>query len=278
MREPVDARGRRRCHDPVTATFPLHVERDNGGAPGIVLLHGLGASGRYWRRVREHLQGRRVAVPDLLGFGRSPNPDTIDYDLEDHLSGLRPLVGAGDVVVGHSTGAILAAALAADPDVRVGGVVLVGAPAFPDEATARAEIGRLGRLARWTVEDRRSAAWVCAAMCHLRPLAIAVGPWLKRDLPREIVQDGFRHTWPSYSGTLRNVVVAHRLEPDLAEASGPVVFIHGENDTVAPLPHVISLVERHPSFDLARGPGDHHLPLRHAARVARLIQRAAERT
>jgi pimeloyl-ACP methyl ester carboxylesterase len=257
-----------------TSPSPLHVLRDDGDAPGILLLHGLGASARYWTRVRTHLEGRRVTAPDLLGFGDAPKPDASAYDVEDHLAALRPLLRDGDVVVGHSTGAILAAALAADPSTRAGGLVLIGAPAFPDELTARSEIGRLGLLARWTVEGRRRAAWICEAMCRVRPLAIAIGPLLKRDLPREVVQDGVRHTWPSYSRTLRNVVVGHRIEPDLVEAACPVRFIHGELDTVAPLSYVRRIVERHPSFELVRVPGDHHLPLRQAAQVAHLITRS----
>jgi alpha-beta hydrolase superfamily lysophospholipase len=52
-------------------------------------------------------------APDLLGFGRSPKPADFSYSVGEHLDTLAPLLEDRIVVVGHSTGAILAAALAA---------------------------------------------------------------------------------------------------------------------------------------------------------------------
>jgi pimeloyl-ACP methyl ester carboxylesterase len=59
------------------------------------------------------LDTRSVVVPDLLGFGRSPKPDTSAYDIDAHLAAIREYVPSGSTVVGHSVGAVLAAALAA---------------------------------------------------------------------------------------------------------------------------------------------------------------------
>ena len=179
-----------------------------GEGPDVVLLHGLGASSLYWQPLAAASSGYRATAPDLLGFGRSPAPPEASYDVDCHLGALMPQLPRRAVVVAHSTGAILAAALAARHPDRVASLLLVGLPAYPDEEAARRSIGALGLLARLTVDGSPAARWVCETMGRFRPLAIALAPWLVRDLPPSIASDGARHTWPSYSGTLRRVVVA----------------------------------------------------------------------
>jgi pimeloyl-ACP methyl ester carboxylesterase len=241
----------------------------------VLLLHGLGASARYWDRLAETARGFHLVVPDLLGFGRSPKPPTSAYSVEDHLDTLVPLLDGRTVVVGHSTGAILAAALAARVRQAVAALVLVGLPAFPDEATARAEVGRLGLLARLTVGGRGAARLLCQAMCRVRPLAVAVAPLVIRDLPPAIVADAARHTWASYSGTLTNVVVAHRTLPDLLQARRPTVVVQGRRDPVARPAHTQALVtsarEGGVPVELRLVDGDHHVAVREPGLVAGMI-------
>ncbi len=223
-----------RGDDARTGPTGLRVRRWGEGRP-VLFLHGLGASSRYWDNLAAHRSGYEGIAPDLLGFGRSAKPRRAAYDVDSHLEALRSLLEPGTLVVGHSTGAILAAALAAAPPVPLAGVVLIGLPAYPDAATARQEIGRLGLLARLTV-TRNPLGWViCTLMCALRPLAVVVGPMLIRDLPPAVVADGVRHSWPSYSRTLQRVVVDHRSRPDLAAARIRVRLVHGTDDREAPI-------------------------------------------
>ena len=94
--------------------------------------------------------GYRATAPDLLGFGRSPRPVDARYDVDEHLERLVPLVPPGSVVVAHSTGAVLAAALAARRPDLVRSLLLIGAPLYADVPEARREVRRLGPLARVT--------------------------------------------------------------------------------------------------------------------------------
>lgn len=241
----------------------------------MVLLHGLGASSHYWDLVLDRLDGFGCVAPDLLGFGRSPAPDRSPYDVDAHLAALVPLVAPGSLVVGHSTGGILAAALAARRPELVGALLLVSLPAYPDEATARREIGALGLLARLTVQDHPAARLVCEAMCHLRPLTIAAAGAVVRDMPRQVAADAARHTWESYRGTLVSVVVAHRVEGDLAAFAGPVSLLHGRHDETAPPAHVERLAGQSARVAVEFVDGDHHLPVRRADLVAAAVARAA---
>src|SRR5277367_5259154 len=55
---------------------------DGSGGTPLVLVHGLGARGEDWAAMIPALaaKGFHVYVPDLLGYGRSPQPD-VDYSV-----------------------------------------------------------------------------------------------------------------------------------------------------------------------------------------------------
>ena len=244
----------------------------------VVLLHGLAGSGRYWDPITERLDARFQSwAVDLLGFGRSPKPPESRYDVTAHLEGIVPLLEAGSLLVGHSTGGILAVALARRRPDLVGGLVLTGLPLYPDPAAAAACISNNGPLARWTVEGDRRARWACATMCRLRPVAAALAPLVVRDLPPAVAADGARHTWPAYHGTLFRVVIEHDTADDLSHVRCPVHIVQGDRDVVAP-PAVLrrTLEERVQAPGRARihddvVAGDHHVVHRNPGVVADAI-------
>ena len=249
--------------------------QQRGDGPSVLLIHGLGASAHYWDGVMAATAGRRLLAPDLLGFGRSPSPPDASYDVESHLTALQPLLIPNPVVVGHSTGGILAAALAALHPDAVRALLLIALPAFPDAATARAEVGRLGMVARLTVHERPLGRWLCETMCRFRPVAVAAAPLLLRGMPRAVAADGARHTWLSYSRTLRHVVVEHLVWPDLEHGQAPVTLLHGRKDLTAPLHLVEALADRlrgvGRSVSVRTADVDHHIPVRQPALVADAI-------
>lgn len=246
-----------------------------GGGPPVAFLHGLGASARYWQPLRDTSTGYRGVAPDLLGFGRSPAPADAAYDIESHLDAITPLITPGSMVVGHSTGALIATALAARRPDLVERLLLIGMPAFPDGASARADVGRLGLLAHLTVTGSPLARSLCVAMCRLRPLALAIAPVVIRDLPRSIASDALRHTWTSYHRTLLRVVVGYQAHDDLVGAPALVTFLHGTEDRTALPGQLRTLVDdvtaRGKAVDLRLVPGDHHLAVRRPSVVARVI-------
>lgn len=95
----------------------------------VLLLHGKNFYGSYWESTIKALaaSGRRVIVPDQIGFGKSSKP-AINYSfdlLAENTSQLLRNLGIKKVdVVGHSMGGMLAVRFArAYPD-RVGKLVL----------------------------------------------------------------------------------------------------------------------------------------------------------
>jgi pimeloyl-ACP methyl ester carboxylesterase len=139
--EPADA-GERTTTTAAGIAFSSISWGDPGGRP-LILLHGVTASARIWRRVGPALaaSGRRVVAPDLPGHG-----------LTGHWVGhVRFRENAADVaawiraagldlpeleIVGHSWGAMTAAALPV-AGIRPATLVLLDPPAIPFSVIAR---------------------------------------------------------------------------------------------------------------------------------------------
>lgn len=254
-----------RAHD-----TPLFVRRYGQAGPLVVLLHGLGASARLWRPTAAFLATEATLVcPDLLGFGRSPKPP-VAYGVTDHLHALdamlNRLVPANEPVIlgGTSGGAVLAMEWAAARPDRFRGLALSALPAYRSTAEAKAAIATVGVLARATVSRGHLGELLCGIMCAGRPVWRALMPLVMPGVPTDIARDMVLHTWVSYSNTVQNVLVQHRVAPAaarLVEHGVPVRLLHGGRDREAPVAAVRELATAcgWPLTILA--PYGHRLPL-----------------
>jgi pimeloyl-ACP methyl ester carboxylesterase len=89
----------------------MHVSRGGSGAPTMVLLHGLGATGEVWHEVASRWPGACV-IPDLPGHGRSdPLPR---YSFGALAAAVAAELPPADpvVVLGHSLGGVIGLTLA----------------------------------------------------------------------------------------------------------------------------------------------------------------------
>ncbi|MDQ3702376.1 MAG: alpha/beta hydrolase [Chloroflexota bacterium] len=262
-------------------TYRLAVRRiGRSGAP-IVLLHGLGASGRSWRLVVEQCQGAAMVIcPDLLGFGSSPRP-AIAYSVADHLAALDAMLDRLDlgdapvVLGGQSAGAALALEWAAARPERFRAVALMALPAYRSAAEARACIASLGPLAWATVAQPGIGELICGVMCAGRPLWRTLMPVLMPGVPADIAREMVLHDWMSYSGTLTNVLIDHRLTDAAARLAGsgvPVRLLHGSADKTAPLSAVQGLAATY-AWPLTVLPGaGHRVVFDHPGACAALLR------
>jgi pimeloyl-ACP methyl ester carboxylesterase len=126
-------------HRPITAAVDgglLHGgEWNPSGATTVVAVHGITANHRTFALLAEALPRHRLLAPDLRGRGASrnlPGPWGIDRHAED-VAGLITASAAGPVVlVGHSMGGFVAAAVVRRfPDLVSGLVLVDGGLPFP---------------------------------------------------------------------------------------------------------------------------------------------------
>lgn len=234
-----------------------------GRSPTVVFLHGLGGTHRYWSCVGHDavLPSHAVIDLDLLGFGDSPKPWT-RYTRDRHLAAIHAaLAGHGELVlVGHSMGAALALAYAAQYPQRVRGLCLISLPHY----------GGLEGAQRWFAKQRGgwvyTNVWATALACVLtRRVAARLLPAFLGDVPPAVAEDLAKHTMVSSTSSLWEVLYRHDLAADasLLPTWVPVRCIHGAADTTAPLFGVQSLARGRANWHIELLDGvDHHPWLR----------------
>ena len=242
------------------------------GASALVLLHGIVGCGDYFGAGYDTpTAGRRLVVPDLLGFGdsyRSAAP--CGYGLNRHLDALDEMATALELtgpltVAGHSLGAVLALHWAARRHDQVQRVVAMSAPLYLSAAEGHAHVRRLGRLEAAMAFDTPVARATCAWMCRHRTTASWLAVGLKPHLPVRLARRGVLHTWPAYLGAMDNIVLDSKWRTalsTLAAARVPVLFAAGEQDPVPVTGRTAQLAEQYPTVTSVTHPtAGHDLPL-----------------
>lgn len=226
--------------------------REAGQGPALVLLHGIGSGSGSWVGQFEGLAGRwRVLAWDAPGYGDSA-PLTLERPLaDDYAEALAAWLDAADVgpavVLGHSLGALVAAAWARRSPSRVRALVLASpargygrASAELREAKYRERV-ELAQQGMDSVATRR-AGGLCA------PGATGAALGIVRDNMARATTGGY-------------IQAAHMLAHDdlmarLGDAPIPAAVLCGEHDRIT-TPQACEQIAREAGvpFVLLRGVG-----------------------
>ncbi len=114
--------------------FPEH----NSNQVAILLIHGFGASTDHWRFNIPVLSTKfEVHAIDLLGFGKSPKPNDIEYSgslwKDQVIAYVKEVIKKPTVIVGNSLGGYAALAASAALNELSAGVVLLNAAGYFSE-------------------------------------------------------------------------------------------------------------------------------------------------
>lgn len=211
----------------------IHVTQDGPrDAPALVLIHGLGASTRWWDRVVPALAASyRVIRVDLLGHGQSAKPDGGGYAIAQQArlvgQALDQLGVSHAIVVGHSTGGYVATALAEQRGDLVTALALIDTGPRMDAFISDGPVGNLlfvpvlGQLL-WRLRTDGLIR---------RGLSTAFAPGFK--IPQQFVDDTRGMTYHALTAASRasDDYLRQRPLPDRLERLGkPLLVIFGELD------------------------------------------------
>lgn len=211
-----------------------------GGTIPVLLIHGWGGSGRYWRGTIRRLRGQfRLVVPDLPGVGRSL-PVARGRTIPDQVAALEALLARLGItrvqVVGHSMGGAIGMLLAARRPALVERLALVGLSLFRNDAE-RVLFGGVTELS--------------AVLMRFRTTAMAELPYLARQFAArffyrvpddaELLREGFldylRMDYATALASMRSVT-----NPAIPEAAAklrcPTLLVVSRQDQIMPVANV----------------------------------------
>ena len=225
----------------------LHVREGGAGEP-VLLLHGLGVSGRYFMPLASVLAARRhVIVPDLPGWGRSERPSRPlgVGGAADVLAELLRQRGQGPVaLVANSFGCQVALMLAQRRPELIGPLTLVGPTVDP-------------RYRSWSVHAVRLALDT-----------VREPPAMWRILLADYARMGSRRLAATAHAALED-----RPEDHVARIRRPVLVVRGERDAICTLEWTSECASRAPRGSFAPvAKAAHAAHFSHPLAVARLVE------
>ncbi|MFF5710551.1 alpha/beta fold hydrolase [Streptomyces sp. NPDC012756] len=204
----------------------IHVCQDGPrDAPALLLLHGSASSTRSWDPMVPLLTGsHRVIRIDLLGHGRSAKPDDRSYAVPDQASrvgaALERLGVERAAVVGHSSGGVVATALAEHRPDLVTALALVNTGPGLDAFIAP-ESAATGSL-QWPPSDEQ--------LRHFASTAVSRAGYR---IPGELLDDVREMTLHAFTATMlatRSYLEQRALPDRLAALGKPLLVLFGEDD------------------------------------------------
>ena len=182
--------------------------------PPVVLVHGIGVSGRYLLPTAVRLAASvSVYVPDLPGFGLSTKPAHVLSvpELADALAAWMAAVPIRRAtLLGNSFGCQIIASFAARNPGAVSHVILQGPTMDPQARTA---IRQLGRWAMNSFQEPR----------------VQGAPPLGAVVRRDYRDAGVRRVLGTFREALRD-----RIELNLPRITAPALVVRGARDPIAP--------------------------------------------
>jgi pimeloyl-ACP methyl ester carboxylesterase len=221
--------------------------RGANAARPFVLVHGIGVSHRYFEPTARLLAAHGdVWLIDLPGYGSAPKPPR-NPSIEDHARVVAQFLQrhgiTRPVLVGHSMGCQIVAALVEEDPGITDRVVLIGPTT---EAKARSLARHIWRL---TVE-------------------MVIDPWpVKGIVGTDYV---IRCGMPYYIRQLPNLFQDH-IEKRMPNLAARVLVIRGRHDPIAPREWCEALAEAAPDGEFAEVAGPHVVMFTDPARVCRLL-------
>ena len=219
--------------------FTIHSLESGEEGRVLLLLHGLAGSSRWWSRNIDDLGAhRRVIIPDLVGYGRSPLVGRVPTmpASADVLAAWMDAMALDRVdIAGHSMGGQVATHFAARHPDRLDRLVLVDAAGIPRAITP-------GNVARFALEIAPLWRWGDPTF-----LPVIVGD-----------------AWTAGPRTLLRSI-AHILRDDvrplLPLIKAPTLIIWGEHDNWVPVAHALEFRHGIPGSSLVVVRGAAHMPM-----------------
>lgn len=262
-------------HKYLRLPYKLHVDDRTIGKPTetLVFLHGIAGSGQMWEKVISELHDVRVISIDLLGFGRSPRPNHLDYTIADHarmvhytLQGKR--IKHSIRLVGYSLGALVAVEYATRHKRDVASLILCAPPLYTNEGMLERErktlaVRQTNALLNFYRELRRRPEWTIETAARAKLI-----------LPIARTMTITEDYWFSFYHTLKNSIESQTTLIDIERLRKPITIIYGTADPVIIPGYIKEAASKSPHIEtVSILGGSHRLDKRFRSSLLKAIDR-----
>lgn len=228
--------------------YTLHTTVRSGRKPRltILMIHGIGGSGKSWDAVIRKLPDDvRVVTVDLLGFGESPKPEWAEYNARTQarsvLATYLKLRLYGQVlIVGHSLGSLVAVEVACRYPLLVKGLVLCSPPLYHPDESERRFLPRHDRVLKsiYSVVTDHPDTFM-----KLGELAMRY----------KLITDAFQVTpnnMAAYMATLKAAIINQTTMDDIQKLTCSIQILHGRFDPMVVPQNLTLLMRTRPNIKL----------------------------
>lgn len=249
----------------------LAVAQDSGEGRPVVLLHGIATDHASWKFAFPHIsRDCRLIALDLLGFGDSPKPDDIEYNVEDHakavIATLRKMgIRKNAVLVGHSMGTLIAVEIARQNPKLTGRLILCSPPIFRFDKKHRLrpnQMTLLSQTARYLQHEKRAMRTI-GGFKRIRP-----------DLGKS--WGVTKATWIGFKQSLQHTIMEQTTFDDVQELSTPVEMLAGRFDGLIIKKNLQEVARLAPSITLRWLNEPHKITRRYGQRIGEAVNRTLE--
>lgn len=213
----------------------------------LLMIHGIGNNGHAWDDVIAKLPNDlRIITIDLLGFGRSPRPNWIEYSAHEQArSVLHTYLSLGIpdqvIIVGHSLGSLIAVEIAKRYPLLVKSLVLASPPFYrPEDPASKTLLPKPDTMLR---EIYRSVQKDPEEFVRMASIAMKY----------KLINNVFEVTADnvsSYMATLETAIVNQTSMDDIEKLTLPITLIHGKLDPVVVPENLVYLSRAMPNITL----------------------------
>jgi len=231
----------------------------------VVLLHGYGATGRYWDRLAAEIGDfARCVAPDMPGYGSASQGGAFEFTVGGYARFLDRLLDQLDVrrahLVGHDLGVVWALAWGALDASRVASLVLMSLGVVPGYRWHRyARLYRvpvLGELVMMSAYPRGVESVLRRGSSHAPPREMVDEVMAQAHNP-----DTRRAALAFYRGIPDLGEVTIRAAEELPRSDLPVLAVWGAGDPYVPAVFAEQQREYFPKAEVLVLPGSGHWPL-----------------